>query len=386
MKKLFFIYVLLCCCSFAHAQSTRKVGLFAPLYLDSVFKDNNYQYGKKFPRFALQGIDFVQGAQIALDSFPIANCTIDLSIFDSKADSLSVDSLINSGRLNGLNMIIGAIKDNELTRLAAFAKTKNIPFISATYPNDAGITANPNVVILNSTLKTHCEGIFSYLLQNNSNDNIIHVRQSGNQEDRVASYFNAINKPDNKPLLKIKTMNLDSNYAILKTALDSTRKNVIICGSLDEDFASAIAGIIASSPKKYDIMLIGMPNWESFGAFGKNQREAWKDLSIYYTSAYYNEKSDNLSLMLIDTYLKNYKGKPSEAAYKGFECMYLFSRLLNLYPENFTQHLNDHAFKVFSDFNFMPSRQSSVSGAINYYENKHLFFLKKSKGIVTKDW
>src|SRR6188474_1779905 len=50
---------------------TFRVGIFAPLYLDSVFTGTTYRYGKKFPKFAAAGLDFVQGAQIALDSLPM---------------------------------------------------------------------------------------------------------------------------------------------------------------------------------------------------------------------------------------------------------------------------------------------------------------------------
>jgi hypothetical protein len=386
MKKISIAFLLLSLSFVSVAQPVRKIGLFVPLYLDSVFHGNDYRYGKKFPRFALQGLDFVQGAQIALDSFPVSNCIVDLFVYDSKSDSASVKSLIDSQKLDSLELIIGAVKDDELNLLASFAESKKIPFISATYPNDGGIVSNPYYVILNSTLRSHCEAIFSYLLQNHNTENIIHVRQTGSQEDRVAGYLNNINKPDNKPLLKIKTMNLDSNLILIKTALDSTKKNFIIGGSLDEDFVSSIATILSSVTKTYDITLIGMPNWDGFTSFGKNYKENLKDFPVYFTSPYFNNKTDNYSKIIQDAYLKLYKGKPSDFAYKGFEVMYVFSRLLNLYPINLIEHLNDYPFKVFSDFNIVPIKSNNQSSHIDYQENKHLFFIKKVNGTASKAW
>ncbi len=386
MKKISIAFLLLSLSLVSVAQPVRKIGLFVPLYLDSVFHGNDYRYGKKFPRFALQGLDFVQGAQIALDSFPVSNCIVDLFVYDSKSDSASVKSLIDSQKLDSLELIIGAVKDDELNLLASFAESKKIPFISATYPNDGGIVSNPYYVILNSTLRSHCEAIFSYLLQNHNTENIIHVRQTGSQEDRVAGYLNNINKPDNKPLLKIKTMNLDSNLILIKTALDSTKKNFIIGGSLDEDFVSSIATILSSVTKTYDITLIGMPNWDGFTSFGKNYKENLKDFPVYFTSPYFNNKTDNYSKIIQDAYLKLYKGKPSDFAYKGFEVMYVFSRLLNLYPINLIEHLNDYPFKVFSDFNIVPIKSNNQSSHIDYQENKHLFFIKKVNGTASKAW
>ena len=88
-------------------------------------------------------------------------------------------SLISSHALDSLQLIIGSVKDEEYGQLARFALQKNIPFISATYPNDGGITENPYLVIVNSTLKAHCEAIFSYMLQNHGSDNILHFRKPG---------------------------------------------------------------------------------------------------------------------------------------------------------------------------------------------------------------
>ena len=171
MKKISIAFLLLSLSFISVAQPMRKIGLFVPLYLDSVFHGNDYRYVKKFPRYALQGLDFVQGAQIALDSFPVSNCIVELFVYDSKSDSVSVKTLIDSQKLDSLELIIGAIKDDELNLLASFAKSKKIPFISATYPNDGGIVSNPYYVILNSTLRSHCEAIFigpSGVMSNNS--------------------------------------------------------------------------------------------------------------------------------------------------------------------------------------------------------------------------
>jgi hypothetical protein len=391
MKNIILTTLFLSMCFFANAQNVElknsqkhKIAVFAPLYLDSVFHNNNYQFGKKFPRFSLQGIDFIQGAKIALDSFPINNCVIETYFFDSKSDSLSINNIIDNHQLDSIELIIGSVKDEELTLLARFARLKKIPFISVTYPNDAGITNNPFLVILNSTLKSHCEAIFSYLLQNHSTDKILHVRQTGSQEDRVAGYFNNINKPDNKSLLNIKTISLDSNFYLIKNHLDSTKKNIIIGGSLDENFAISLASALSSLKKKYDIELIGMPNWEGFNIFGKGAKDNLKDFPIYYTASYFNSKNDNYSKVIQEAYLNNYKGKPSEYTYKGFESVYLFSRILNLYNEETLNHLNDYPFKIFTKFNILPLKLSN-SSSTDYFENKHLYLLKKNNGIV-EEW
>lgn len=362
---------------------TYRVGIFSPLFLDSVFSDNGYKYGKSFPKFTQQGLDFVQGAQIALDSMPLPNGNIRATIYDSKAEEENIAWLIENHKLDTLDLLIGAVKDAEFTQLAAFAKKRNIPFISATLPNDGGITSNPFLVIVNSTLRAHCENIYSYLLQNHGSDKIILCRKKGSQEDKIAEYFRSINQPDGKALLNIQTVNIDGDFSVLKAKLDSTKKNVIIGASLNEDFANELVSTVYDLKKKYPSEVIGMPNWDSFADIRK---AAYKDFPILYTTPYINTKADNYSRKIQSCYLKKYKGIPSDMTYKGFETVFVFARLITRYPDDFMSHLNDYSYKVFSEYNFKPVYVTKKSGVPDYFENKHLYFMRIMNGKATKAW
>jgi hypothetical protein len=363
---------------------TYRVAIFAPLYLDSVFTGTTYRYGKKFPKFAVPGLDFVQGAQIALDSLPMLYGNIDATIYDSKSYVQDIPSLIRNKALDSLDLIIGSVKEDEFSQLAGFAKQKNIPFISATHPNDGGTTNNPFLVIVNSTLKAHCEAIYSHLLQQHSTDKIFLVRKSGAQENMVAAYFKQINEPDGKPLLRIETVNVDSGFSLLKSKLDSNRKAVFIGGSLNETFANNLATFSQSISKKYPVLLIGMPNWDGFTSLTKNKK--LKDFPVYYTSPYFNNKWDSFSKQIKDIYLTRYKGVPSDLTYKGFETVYLFTKLLSMHPDDFMSNLNNHPYKVFSDYKFKPVFISKKSDVPDYFENKNLYFVKILNGTHTRGW
>lgn len=371
--------------SYSNATGALRIGIFAPLYLDSVFTDNDYSYGKNFPRFVVPGLDFIQGAQVAFDSMPSPASPMDIRYFDSKSEKDNINSLIENKKLDSLQLIIGSVKDDDFKTLAAFAADKHIPFISATYPNDGGQTNNPYLIIINSTLKAHCEAIFSYILQNHGTDKIILVRKTGSQEDKVAGYFSSLNKPDGKALLNIQSITLDSNYNAIRSKLDTLQKNIIIGGSLDEDFAYNLAAALAPMKKKADITLLGMPNWDGFQSFNGSKKNI-NDFPVYFTATYFNSKWDNYSRMIQDLYLSKYKGKPSEYAYKGFETAYLFTRLLIRYPDNFMEHLNDYAYKIFSEYNFKPVYLKKTNSAPDYFENKHLYFLKNLNGVISKAW
>ena len=363
-----------------------KVAIFAPLYLDSAFTaSGSYRYGKQFPKFTLQGLDFIQGAMIALDSIPLPNVTFNTHVYDSKSVYEGVDYLISGKMLDSMDMIIGSVKDKEYMQLANFARLKNIPFISATYPNDGGITENPFMVIVTPTLKAHCEAIYALLLQNHSADKIVLVRRPGAQENTVEQLFKKINEPDGKPLLKLEFVSvLNDDFSMLKNKLDSNRKNIIIGGSLNEAFAGSVATYAQSLAPNYETMLIGMPNWDGFSTIRRNKK--LKNYPVYYTSPFYNNKWDSYSKRIKQVYLKKYKGIPSNLTYKGFETTFQFAKLLSKYPNDLTSHLNDYPFKIFSDFKFKPVFLKKESTVPDYFENKNLYFIKILNGTDSKVW
>jgi ABC-type branched-subunit amino acid transport system substrate-binding protein len=373
-----------------HAQNdtakntpTYKIGVFAPLYLDSVFNNNTFRYKQGVPRFILPAVEFVQGALIALDSLQSGNDHIDAAIYDTKSYTQTIPNLIKSKKLDSLQLIIGSVKDAEYLQLAEFARQKNIPFISATYPNVTGVAANPFLVVVNPTLRSHCEAIYSYILQNHGTDKIYLCRQKGVQEDMVASYFKQLNEQDGKPLLNIQTLNFDSSFtaAKLKTKLDSNSSSVIIGASLDETFAGNIANACNSLHNTYPITLIGMPTWDGFTALSK-----LSEFPVYYTTPYFNDKTDEFSKTLMAGYQKRYKGKPTDMAFKGFEAVYSFTRLLGMYPGNLMSHINDKNAKVFCEYNFRPVMLKRENPVPDYFENKHLYFIRMLNGTISKAW
>jgi hypothetical protein len=375
---------------FAQADTTvkpvYKVGIFAPLYLDSVFSKNTFRYKQGIPRFIAPAVDFVQGALVALDSLQAGDDNINASIYDTKSYTEKIPDLIRNKKLDSLNLIIGNVRDEDFLQLAAFAQQKSIPFISATYPNVSGITANPFLVVMNSTLKSHCDAIYSFILQNHGTDKIYLCRQKGRQEDMVASYFKMMNEPDGKPLLQIETLNMDDNVttAFLKSKLDSNSKNVVIGASLDETFAGDIAKACYELYKPYSISLIGMPNWDNFSSL--YSKKNLPGFPVYFTRPFYTEKSDAFSRSLTTAYYKNYRTKPSDMAYKGFEAVYLFTKLLAKNPTDFISHLSDKTTKVFCDYNFKPVKQNDKAAVPDYFENKHLYLIKILNGSISKAW
>lgn len=364
-----------------------RVGIFAPLYLDSVFSNSGqFRYSNGIPKFIAPALDFVNGVQIGIDSLPPGEGKVEVHIFDTKSYTLPLAVLVKSRKLDSLDLLISPVKDMEYRLLADYALKRNIPFISVAYPNDGGINGNPFVVIMNSTLRAHCEAIFSFVLQNHGTDKILLCRKKGQQEDRVASYIRTINEQDGKPLVNIQTLYFDSTISadLLAKKLDSTRGNIIIGGSLDESFAFGLSHACNELDEKYPVTLIGMPNWDGFKSLIR--KGEFENFPIYFTTPYFNTKTDPHSRMLIEGYKKKWKGYPSDMAFKGFEAAQMFIQMLTEYPGSFMSQLNNPRFRLFTDYNFKPVNVRSSSTVPDYFENKHLYFVRLLNGTASKAW
>jgi hypothetical protein len=237
---------------------------------------------------------------------------------------------------------------------------------------------------MNSTLKAHCEGIYSYILQNHGTDKIYLFKKPGAQEDKIATYFKTLNEQEGKPLLNIQTITFDSGFSAFsfRRRLDSNRNSIIIGGSLNETFAKNLADVCYASQGSYPLTLIGMPNWDGFKFF---RDETYSDLAVYFTTPYYNPKTNSLSIMLEDEYNSRFKTKPGDIVCNGFETAYYFTRLLTRYPDDLMLHLNDKSLKVFNEYNFRPIllRNGPLP---DYFENKHLYVMRIMNGIVSRQF
>ena len=368
----------------AVASQTIRVAVIAPLYLDSIFTKGQLKNSRTIPKLTMPYLDFVQGAEIALDTVDLKGKKVEAHFFDSRSYDRPLSWLIKNGQLQQMDLIIGAVKEPEYSTLADFAKEKKIPFVSAIYPNDGGIKDNPYTLIINSTLKAHCESIYSYLVQKHGTDNIYLVKKKN--DNRIDNYFRAINAASGKtPLLKIKTIVLDSSISTygLSNLVDTLRPVVIIGASLDETFSIKLAQACYPLSKTNSITLIGMPNWDSFKDL--YNKKTFPDFAVRYTTPHLDSKKNAFSDFLTSNYFKLYRTNANDMAGKGFETMYYFLSILIDYNKDVLNHMNEDSLACFHEFNFRPVMNSSDK-EIDYYENKHLYIMKIMNGDSSWDW
>jgi ABC-type branched-subunit amino acid transport system substrate-binding protein len=364
------------------AAAIPQVAIFIPLYLDSAYdSNNNYRYDKSFPKFINPGLEFYEGVKLALDSLKQEKAVLEVRIYDTRSTSQNIAQIVQSAEFQKTGLILGHVNSTELVQLASAAARLGVPFINVNYPNDGGITNNPNLVILNSTLRTHCEGIYRYLQRNYPTKPILLFRKKGVQEDRLKNYFMDIEKTTNSVPLKIKYITLEDNFdaSMLASHMDSTIQTVCIAGSLDESFGKALCQGLASLNKTYPSLVIGMPTWDNINDFSLPE---YKDEEIVYTTPFYVNPADELGKEIQQTFKTKFYSRPSDMVFRGYETTWHFAKLLLQYGKNLNGSIGEKKYNVFSDFDIEPVFLNRQNMTLDYFENKKLYFIRKVDGVA----
>ncbi len=387
MKNLFFLWLIIGVGQLVHAQDAslpqtprHKLAIFTPLYLDEAFDAaGSYRFsGKSFPKNSLPGLEFYHGAQIAIDSLNSQNIPLDVFVYDSKSTKETLENQFSKAANDGVELIVANFSIADVTKYAKLAAEKKITVLNVNVPNDGNAQKNPYFVVMNPTLQTQAESIFSYIKSNYASRPVVFLTRKGNAEDYIKSVFVAWNSQKDSTPLKISYVDAVDTLSVSK-AINSLPKNqnpVFVVGALDAHFSTTQLKYLSTVGKRNSqgiTTVIGMPTWESIPL----AKEEYKGLEVIYSTPFYNSGNNHFVKNINDYYSKKMYAKPSDLLYRAFGVTLRFGQLLNFYGKELNANLGDKRFNVIYDYDIQPVFNNHF---INYFENKRLYFLKFYNG------
>jgi ABC-type branched-subunit amino acid transport system substrate-binding protein len=385
MNKFLLILVFLTGFHASKAQfgkRTIRVGLLTSLYLDQHFTDSlTLKSPKDFPRLAVPGLEFYEGASLAIDSLNKNGITVKMQVFDLQSENGNINKLIQNATFEQFDMIIAQSNGPEINQLALIAKELKIPFINATHPNDRGIRDNSFFFIANPTLNAHLEFLQQQIANKWSSSNIIWIRRKNTADNKLEENFKEINaKKGNKKILYKTFMSGDlPTIQELSPLIDTTKTNVFIAGSLDDKFEISLANALNSYPKKGLLNVVGMPNWENLREI---QLPKFASLPIYFSSPFYISPTNNWAKEMDELFKNNIYTKASLSAFKGFELTYYFASVFSKHGRVYVDDPSDVLFTPLNDLAFKAVKTKGPEGPIDYFENKKLYLLRRLNGVI----
>lgn len=338
--------------------ATVKVALLLPFMTE-----------ERVPSAATQRfIEYYEGLLLAVDSLRSEGCSIDLAVYDTGSGTKKVKEILKEKPLQEANLIIGAVQNDQIAPVAAFAQQRGIKYVIPFTSKNDDVLSNASVFQVNTP--------HSYLYSK--------AAQAGG--DLFADYnivlLETPDKEEKKEFVKAFSAELQERgiamrrlvyqpatfAADLEGILATDKRNVVVPTSGSLDVLNQIKSplrMLAETKPEYGLTLFGYPEWQTY------TKDCLEDFYALNTYIYSNFYADNLSPEVHNFYAryKNWYSKSLINTYPkygilGFDTGMFFLQALCRWGGNFENNLGRMQYKsIQTGFDF--HRVNNWGGFIN---------------------
>ncbi len=358
-----------------------RVAVLLPFYVDDY---SQYGYSDSSD-FDMPFMEMYEGILIAADSLRSIGLKVELDVYDTGGDTVKVQSLIESGKIDDVDLILGPVYSESLQQAASFASERNIPVVSPVPLRDQSILNG------NSSLFKICP---SYVVEQNvitsyvssfSNSNIVLLYSDSLMYDpRTISFRNKLTrscweKNDTTGFKEFyfsgrvfRKTNKYIDAAAFENQLVADKENVIIIATNDLPKVSAALSILHSLSRRYNIRVAGSSEIRETGIETIDLKYLY-DLRMVFPSEKYIDYSRPEVASFVRSYYKKFRTEPDEDnfAWRGFDMAYYFIAATARYGHGlYNRH--DNFRPALSSYDFCFSRVVKDNG----FENQNMFVIQ----------
>lgn len=336
-----------------------------------------------YPR-SLGFVEMYEGMLLAADTLRSLGLNINLKVFDTGADTNEVKRLIRSGKLDGIDLIVGPVHSGVLTLVAAYAGSHGIPIVSPVQlGNNLVLKDNPTLFMANPTIEVAQSAITEKLKEMYANNIILIHSQLPEEFDQVAKFRNLIreglSQVSNGNEVRVRNMAFVSRSALgrdslnrLAYSLSDHNGNVVIIASEDSPVMSESITDIHALARKYSINVFGYP---AMRYLDNLDHKICFDLGLLIYSPYWIDYSSADVKQFNSVFRKKFLTEPAEASYawQGYDIMYYFLSGMAIHGKEFLGHPEIHRPDLLhTEFDF---RRRSINDG---FENHKLYLIRYS--------
>jgi LysM repeat protein len=237
-------------------------------------------------------IEYYEGMLLAIDSLRNKGVAIKLTVRDCGSGTKKIDVILKENALREAHLIIGAVENDQIAPVAAFAKKNSIKYVIPFTSRNDDVLANAYVFQVNTP--------HSYLYAKATQAaydlfydyNIVFV-ETNNQDEKIEfiRVFKQELSQHNVPYRDLFYTEA-SFHTDLELILRKDKRNVIIptSGTLEalNKIRTPLRAFVEANPHCY-VNLFGYPEWQTYA------RECMEDFFVLNTYIYTNFYADNLS-------------------------------------------------------------------------------------------
>jgi ABC-type branched-subunit amino acid transport system substrate-binding protein len=360
-------------------KSTLNVALMLPLYLSEVDQIRINPRGSNTRTVVrpFSFISFYEGAALAAQAFEDEKVKINVHVFDIAEDANAAVRLINSGRLNDVDIIIGPLFARSFEVMSDFAKQREIFIINPFSERDDILIDNPYVIKINPSERIQLQSLLNYVVKDNVEQKIVIVSNDSlpNEKERTEQtklFFETHCEHLETPVFFDISK---ERFQTLNNRLSGIKPNAIIYLSNSQAFATEILTQVSrreSLSGNTLYCLHKLPQLELM------ELQFLNDLQTHYATSlfveYTNEQVKNFDRLFFETYQTIPTipdATPHNNAYVGYDVMSYVLQLLKIGNTNYGNILETMPYKGFHN-TIRLERSNPLQGL----ENKNVNILK----------
>ncbi|MCF6364635.1 MAG: LysM peptidoglycan-binding domain-containing protein [Bacteroidales bacterium] len=362
-----------------------NIVLLLPLHLDrNVYYISNYkdEKDKMFYKNTKVFFELYEGILLALQTLKKQGLSINLSVYDTKNDSKTVNDIMKSLNYNDVDLIIGPVYSANVKIATNYAKNNRINLISPLSQNIDLIKNNPFVYQVVPSTEMRIKKT-SDMFGRMHDTSIVMIHNGTEKEKKLINIYKnklvqSSSFQETTNAISLKTVNYNKGgEETIEDALSVGVQNVIVIPSDEEVFITQVVDKLNLLSETYDIKLVGSPNWESFQNINLKHL---KDLSFHYISPVFRNYSNPEVKKFVAEYRTTFETEPSIYSFEGYDIMYYFANALRKYGRHFQFCLSpgdaipDKNGIVF-DFDFVRTNKNGG------FENNGMFILEYSENF-----
>jgi LysM repeat protein len=301
-------------------------------------------------------IDFVEmyeGILLAADTLRSMGLDVNIYAYDIQSDTIELSRLINSGKLENMDLIIGPVYSNNLAKVSAYARESGIPVVSPVpLFNSSVLNGNPTLFMANSSLEV-AQKALAKKISEFADKNIVFIHSDSLGVDEDVKRFKSliITELTNwVPYEEIKfkeflffSRSAFDNDSInrLSHALSNQTENIIIIASEDAPVISETIMDVHGLSKKYNVKVFGYPVMRDLENLDPRY---FFDLDLFLFTPFWIDYTRNDVKQFNADFRMKFMTQPSEIsfAWQGYDLTYFFLSGLALHGKEFIKSPSMH--------------------------------------------
>ena len=331
-------------------------------------------------------IELYQGILLAADTLRSLGLNINMHVFDIKSDTIEVTRLLRSGKLDGMDLIIGPVYSRNLAIVASWAAMREIPVVSPVpLANNSVLRGNPTLFMASGSQEV-AKSTLAREIARYYDHNIVFIHSDTTGRDQnVASFKYRIleelsyRMPYDQIRFKeliFYSRSVFGNDSInrLRQALSDQTGNLVVIASEETPVMSESLIDVHTLTRNYNIKVLGYPIMRLMANENFDPKYMF-DLQLSLFTPYWIDYSRRDVRRFLSEFLRKFRTQPSEISYawQGYDITYFFLSGLAMHGKRFTANPEIHNPDLLqTEFDFR--RRSLDDG----FENNKLFLIRYS--------